>query len=184
MDGSLEFRRVLFRSQGARRGRRGRAGAPARGYRRPEGYLPGRPHRAEQEHRPRPAGLPGAAAAPAGVARADRASRVRVPVPDRQIGRRRVGKACRWTGHWSSDVCSSDLKAHDEDAEAGLAHLREVIGDRKVISRVDRTELSKNIVRGLLAYRELLRLRPEWHGRIVQVAYAYPSRTDRSEGAV
>ena len=34
-------------------------------------------------------------------------------------------------------------KAHDEDAEAGLAHLREVIGDRKVISRVDRTELSK-----------------------------------------
>jgi trehalose 6-phosphate synthase len=72
-------------------------------------------------------------------------------------------------------------KAHDEDAEAGLAHLREVIGDRKVISRVDRTELSKNIVRGLLAYRELLRLRPEWHGRIVHVAYAYPSRTDIPE---
>ena len=72
-------------------------------------------------------------------------------------------------------------KAHDEDAEAGLAHLREVIGDRKVISRVDRTELSKNIVRGLLAYRELLRLRPEWHGRIVHIAYAYPSRTDIPE---
>lgn len=72
-------------------------------------------------------------------------------------------------------------KAHDEDAEAGLAHLREVIGDRKVISRVDRTELSKNIVRGLLAYRELLRLRPEWHGRVVHVAYAYPSRTDIPE---
>jgi trehalose 6-phosphate synthase len=72
-------------------------------------------------------------------------------------------------------------KAHDEDAEAGLAHLREVIGDRKVISRVDRTELSKNIVRGLLAYRELLRFRPEWHGRIVHVAYAYPSRTDIPE---
>ena len=30
-------------------------------------------------------------------------------------------------------------------------------GDRKVIGRVDRTELSKNVFRGLLAYRELLR---------------------------
>ena len=38
--------------------------------------------------------------------------------------------------------------AHEEDSEAGLTELRDVIGDRKVISRVDRTELSKNIVRG------------------------------------
>ena len=37
------------------------------------------------------------------------------------------------------------------------AHLRDLVGDRQVIARVDRTELSKNIVRGLLAYRELLR---------------------------
>jgi trehalose 6-phosphate synthase len=72
-------------------------------------------------------------------------------------------------------------RAHEDDAEAGLAHLREVLGDRKVIARVDRTELSKNIVRGLLAYRELLRSRPEWHGRVVHVAYVYPSRTDLPE---
>ncbi len=41
-------------------------------------------------------------------------------------------------------------------------------GGRRTIVRVDRTELSKNIVRGLLAYRELLaESRPEWRERVV-----------------
>ena len=48
---------------------------------------------------------------------------------------------------------------------------------RKLIVRVDRTELSKNIVRGLAAYRELLTTHPEWHGRVVHLAFAYPSRS-------
>jgi trehalose 6-phosphate synthase len=47
-----------------------------------------------------------------------------------------------------------------------------------VIVRIDRTELSKNIVRGLHAYRELLRLRPEHRGSVVHVVFAYPSRHD------
>jgi trehalose 6-phosphate synthase len=72
-------------------------------------------------------------------------------------------------------------RAGQEDVEAALGHLRELVGDRRVITRVDRTELSKNIVRGLLAYRELLRSRPEWRGRVVHVAYAYPSRHDLPE---
>jgi trehalose 6-phosphate synthase len=72
-------------------------------------------------------------------------------------------------------------RAHRPDAQAQLRHLRELIGDRLVISRVDRTELSKNIVRGLRAYRELLRARPEWRHRVVHVAYAYPSRHDLPE---
>ena len=72
-------------------------------------------------------------------------------------------------------------RAGEEDVESALGHLREVVGDRRVIARVDRTELSKNIVRGLLAYRELLRSRPEWRGRVVHVAYAYPSRHDLPE---
>ncbi|RKS68492.1 trehalose 6-phosphate synthase [Motilibacter peucedani] len=59
--------------------------------------------------------------------------------------------------------------------------MRARIGDRLVIARVDRTELSKNIVRGLLAYRELLRRHPEWVGRVVHVAGAYPSRHDLPE---
>ncbi|MGW7270476.1 alpha,alpha-trehalose-phosphate synthase (UDP-forming) [Streptomyces sp. NPDC054864] len=69
------------------------------------------------------------------------------------------------------------------DVEERLVALREQIGgsgDRKVIVRVDRTELSKNIVRGLLAYRELLESRPEWRERVVHVAFAYPSRQDLS----
>ena len=44
--------------------------------------------------------------------------------------------------------------------------------------RVDRTELSKNIGRGLLAYAELLRRYPEWLGKVVHIASAYPSRHD------
>ena len=72
-------------------------------------------------------------------------------------------------------------RAGRPDVEEQHRHLRDLIGDRQVIARVDRTELSKNIVRGLHAYRELLRTRPEWHGRVVHVAYAYPSRHDLPE---
>lgn len=65
------------------------------------------------------------------------------------------------------------------DVEERLVALRAQVGvGRKVIVRVDRTELSKNIVRGLLAYRELLASRPEWRERVVHVAFAYPSRQD------
>jgi len=69
-------------------------------------------------------------------------------------------------------------RAAQPDVEARRAALREIVGDRRLVVRVDRTELSKNIVRGLAAYRELLRSRPEWHGRVVHVAFAYPSRHD------
>jgi trehalose 6-phosphate synthase len=33
-------------------------------------------------------------------------------------------------------------------------------------------------VRGLAAYRELLATRPEWRGRVVHLAFAYPSRSE------
>ena len=44
--------------------------------------------------------------------------------------------------------------------DSALRVLDDVVGDRLVIGRVDRTELSKNVWRGLLAYRELLRTLP------------------------
>ncbi|MFB7272853.1 trehalose-6-phosphate synthase [Streptomyces sp. NPDC056244] len=80
-------------------------------------------------------------------------------------------------------------RAHRPDVEDRIATLREQIGrtgdsgpgsgePRKTIVRVDRTELSKNIVRGLLAYRQLLVDHPEWRERVVHVAFAYPSRQD------
>ncbi|MFG2294063.1 trehalose-6-phosphate synthase [Streptomyces sp. NPDC048603] len=68
--------------------------------------------------------------------------------------------------------------AHRPEVDDRLAALRAEVGDRKTIVRVDRTELSKNILRGLLAYRELLASHPEWRGRVVHLASAYPSRQD------
>jgi trehalose 6-phosphate synthase len=62
------------------------------------------------------------------------------------------------------------------DALAGLA-----VGGRQLIVRVDRTEPSKNVVRGLAAYRELLATRPEWRGRVTHLAFAYPSRSGLPE---
>ncbi|MFG2461551.1 trehalose-6-phosphate synthase [Streptomyces sp. NPDC048523] len=70
-------------------------------------------------------------------------------------------------------------RSHEADVEERIVGLREEIGaGRKTIVRVDRTELSKNIVRGLRAYRRLLESRPEWRERVVHVAFAYPSRQD------
>ncbi|MFP1626294.1 trehalose-6-phosphate synthase [Streptomyces sp. 5K101] len=70
-------------------------------------------------------------------------------------------------------------RAHRPDVEERMAQLREQVGEgRRTIVRVDRTELSKNIVRGLLAYEELLETRPEWRERVVHIALAYPSRQD------
>ena len=68
-------------------------------------------------------------------------------------------------------------RAHAADVDANVATLTEAARGRKMIVRVDRTELSKNILRGLAAYRELLATRPEWHGRVVHVVFAYPSRS-------
>jgi trehalose 6-phosphate synthase len=72
-------------------------------------------------------------------------------------------------------------RAGEPDVESHMAALREQVGERRLIVRIDRTELSKNIVRGLLAYREFLAAHPEWHGRVVHLAFAYPSRHDLPE---
>ncbi|MET7483497.1 trehalose-6-phosphate synthase [Streptomyces sp. NPDC005538] len=70
-------------------------------------------------------------------------------------------------------------RSHEADVEERMVALREEIGaGRRTIVRVDRTELSKNIVRGLLAYRQLLDDHPELRERVVHVAFAYPSRQD------
>jgi trehalose 6-phosphate synthase len=62
--------------------------------------------------------------------------------------------------------------------DSELRVLEDIVGDRQLIGRVDRTELSKNVWRGLLAYRELLRTHPEWHGHVVHAVYNNPSRED------
>jgi trehalose 6-phosphate synthase len=72
-------------------------------------------------------------------------------------------------------------RAAEPDVQARAEALAEAAGGRQLIVRIDRTELSKNIVRGLAAYRELLVTHPEWRGKVVHVAFAYPSRHDLPE---
>ena len=72
-------------------------------------------------------------------------------------------------------------RATEHDVTSKLPAIRELVGDRQLVLRIDRTELSKNIVRGLEAYRELLRRWPEHRERVVHLAFAYPSRHDLPE---
>ncbi len=72
-------------------------------------------------------------------------------------------------------------RARQPDVTRRLAALQELVGDRRLVVRVDRTEPSKNVVRGLHAYAELLRTRPHWRERVVHVALAHPSRHDLPE---
>jgi trehalose 6-phosphate synthase len=72
-------------------------------------------------------------------------------------------------------------RAAQPDVAQQAAELARLAGGRKLIVRIDRTELSKNILRGLAAYRELLVSRPEWRGQVMHLAFAYPSRTDLAQ---
>jgi trehalose 6-phosphate synthase len=79
------------------------------------------------------------------------------------------------------DAAQLRARAAEPDVAEKMTALTDATGGRRLIVRVDRTELSKNIVRGLEAYRELLRAHPEWHGNVVHLAFAYPSRGDLPE---
>jgi trehalose 6-phosphate synthase len=73
-------------------------------------------------------------------------------------------------------------RAAAADVRAAAAALAGLTADgRQLIVRVDRTELSKNVARGLAAYRELLTARPQWRGRVTHLALAYPSRSGLPE---
>jgi trehalose 6-phosphate synthase len=58
----------------------------------------------------------------------------------------------------------------------GLREIDALAGGAQVIGRVDRMELSKNILRGFQAFDLLLDEHPEHRGRVVFVAAVYPSR--------
>ncbi|MGH9138027.1 MAG: alpha,alpha-trehalose-phosphate synthase (UDP-forming) [Acidimicrobiales bacterium] len=73
------------------------------------------------------------------------------------------------------DVGSSDAcVAAGGDLDARLA-------GRRALVRVDRVELSKNLLRGFHAYELLLEERPEWREQVVFAALVYPSREGLSE---
>ncbi len=75
----------------------------------------------------------------------------------------------------SVDVAELDRLRDDPEVlerEASLVEGR----SEKVILRVDRTDPSKNIVRGFRAFRLLLAEHREWHGRVTMLAFLDPSR--------
>jgi trehalose 6-phosphate synthase len=65
----------------------------------------------------------------------------------------------------STDACNVEVAALDR-----------AIGDRQFIVRVDRIELSKNLLRGFDAFELLLQRSERWRGRVVFGAHCYPSR--------
>jgi len=77
-----------------------------------------------------------------------------------------------------TDADEISERANRADVDEALTALEAIVGERRLIGRVDRTEPAKNVYRGLLAYRELLRTRPEWHDRVVHAVYNNPSRED------
>jgi trehalose 6-phosphate synthase len=82
---------------------------------------------------------------------------------------------------------SIDPEAFEERAvsAAVLGYEREISARRRdhLILRVDRTDPSKNIVRGFLAYDILLADHPELAGRVTFLALLQPSRQDVAEYA-
>lgn len=102
------------------------------------------------------------------------------------LGARRVAGGVRSAGRTTRvdvhplgvDAAELRERVAQPDVQQRVEELRDLKADRQLVLRVDRTELSKNIVRGLLAYAELLRTRPQWRERVVHLALAYPSRHD------
>jgi trehalose 6-phosphate synthase len=62
-----------------------------------------------------------------------------------------------------------------------LADIDQHLSGRKLVARVDRIELSKNLLRGFAAYDDLLTHHPEWRERVVFGAFVYPSREGLEE---
>ncbi len=92
----------------------------------------------------------------------------------------------RWVGDdTAATVFESSLSTDPDDIRATAASgacqeqfeaIERRLDGRRLIVRVDRMELSKNIVRGFLAFDLLLERRPDLRGRVVFLACCYPSR--------
>jgi trehalose 6-phosphate synthase len=91
------------------------------------------------------------------------------------------------TGKTVTAAISVDPVEFEEVAqsEAVLAAEREIVADRpeKLVVRVDRTDPSKNIVRGFRAFELYLDAHPELHRRVRMLALLDPSRQEIPEYA-
>jgi trehalose 6-phosphate synthase len=111
---------------------------------------------------------------------------------DRWAGAYRAGLASAGLGEGppatfvsplSSDAVRLEAAAAEPAVATALERIEASIGgaDRSVITRVDRMELSKNLLRGFWAFDELLEQEPAHRERVVFVALAYPTRQGLAE---
>jgi trehalose 6-phosphate synthase len=98
-------------------------------------------------------------------------------------------RAVRWQGRLvrigvypiSIDAASLRTAAGSPEVRRARRSLERWRGDRRLLLRVDRAELSKNILRGFQAYEDFLRRNPSWRERVVFLALLQPSRRAVSE---
>lgn len=76
----------------------------------------------------------------------------------------------------SIDVPALEQLANSEEVADYRAEIIEILAERDLILRIDRVEPSKNIIRGFLAYEEMLELYPEHRGKVTFLALLVPSR--------
>jgi trehalose 6-phosphate synthase len=74
-----------------------------------------------------------------------------------------------------------EARASAAPCRAARARIEELVGDRRLVVRVDRLEPSKNLLRGFWAFGELLETQPQWRGEVVMMALGYTSRESLSE---
>jgi trehalose 6-phosphate synthase len=88
------------------------------------------------------------------------------------------GSGATFASALTTDPDALRAEAADPAVAVALQRIEDRIGadDRQAIVRVDRMELSKNLLRGFWAYEELLENEPARRERVVFVALAYPSR--------
>lgn len=97
--------------------------------------------------------------------------RGRATVTDRDG--RRVGICCLPVGVDPDRLRQASAGA---PAEAHRRELRRLVGDRRLVVRVDRMEPSKNLLRGLDGFAELIGRDPSRRERVVHYVLAYSSR--------
>jgi trehalose 6-phosphate synthase len=81
----------------------------------------------------------------------------------------------------SVDVDKVEVLSREPQTELHKNQILSQIGDRKLILRTDRIEPSKNILRGLQAYRAMLEDHQEHHGKVQMVMLLVPSRLEVDE---
>ncbi len=81
----------------------------------------------------------------------------------------------------SIDAAYLDERLKSEEVQTYARQFRGRYGDRKLLLRIDRVEPSKNILRGFLAFRNLLNAYPQYRGHVDMLALLVPSRTEVPE---